>query len=53
MSHADGRVVGMEPTTTETRENDTEGEECSACGEELEYDRDERMVYCPNDWDHG
>lgn len=36
------------------RSNDEEGEPCSTgCGENLLYDRYERMVYCVNDWYHG
>lgn len=29
-----------------------EGEPCDSCGEPLEWDAGERMIYCPNDWMH-
>lgn len=30
-----------------------DGEPCSSCAEPLLWDRDERMIYCVNDWYHG
>jgi hypothetical protein len=29
------------------------GDPCSSCGNELLWDRDDRMTYCVNDWYHG
>lgn len=29
-----------------------EGEVCSECGEILLWDKDEKIVYCINDWKH-
>ncbi len=52
MAIADG-ITDISLLNSQPRWNDTDGEPCSACGEELLWDRDERMVYCPNDWYHG
>lgn len=47
-------VVGDPDTFYDrVRENDTAGDPCSVCANELLWDRYEHCVYCVNDWYHG
>lgn len=45
--------IGYTDLTVNAEQPMEEGDPCPSCDEPLVFDRDEGMVFCKNDWQHG